>query len=121
MVKKLFVTVGSTRFDTLVNTVLDSAFLELLSCEHYASLTLQHGQSVLAHPELLKPAFLKRLGMQVQAYAYKNDILDDMKEADVVICHAGKQRTWRCRDIGEASPTCSSLPTTSVHRSWDPA
>ncbi|KAF9431011.1 N-acetylglucosaminyldiphosphodolichol N-acetylglucosaminyltransferase catalytic subunit alg13 [Podila epigama] len=80
----VFVTVGSTRFDKLVATVSSNAFLDLFHQLNYTQLTIQHGQSprpTIATTITSKPA--------VECYDYKPSLHEDMKQADLIISHAG--------------------------------
>lgn len=81
MTKTLFVTVGSTKFDALINHILQN--LTELKRLGFERLILQTGKSKY-NPELLKDTKLK-----IETYDYKSSILDDIKSADLVVGHAG--------------------------------
>ncbi|GFO05953.1 UDP-n-acetylglucosamine transferase subunit alg13 homolog [Plakobranchus ocellatus] len=85
MEKKLFVTVGTTQFDTLIEAISSKEIMEVLSNLGFTHVTLQTGRGKVQpkdnagdknHPSLT-------------CYGLKNSILEDVKAADLVICHAG--------------------------------
>lgn len=84
-IQTIFVTVGTTRFDRLIETIFDeeSDVLSILEKDfHVKRLILQAGQSPM-------PATLPSTSIQIDAYPYKNSIADDIQRADLVISHAG--------------------------------
>jgi UDP-N-acetylglucosamine:LPS N-acetylglucosamine transferase len=83
--KSLFVTVGSTRFNDLIETVMSKSFFSAIISQNFKHLTIQHGSS---HVNLNSLGSTNELTIDV--YDYKKDIAEDLKNADLVICHAGK-------------------------------
>ncbi|KAF9320914.1 N-acetylglucosaminyldiphosphodolichol N-acetylglucosaminyltransferase catalytic subunit alg13, partial [Podila minutissima] len=84
--RRVFVTVGSTRFDKLVSAASSDSLLSILHALNYTHLTIQHGQSP-------KPA-LSESGsnanrITVDTYQYKPSLREDMDQADLIISHAG--------------------------------
>lgn len=82
--KNIFVTVGTTQFNDLINTLATpdvSKTLKSLGCEN---LTLQIGNG--EEVDFLLPE-LK--GIKIELYRLKPTIIDDIKSADLVISHAG--------------------------------
>lgn len=84
--KRVFVTVGSTRFDKLVSAASSDSFVSLLDALTYTHLTIQHGQS--PRPALSESSNMTRI--TVDTYQYKPTLHEDMKQADLIISHAGK-------------------------------
>ena len=80
-VMRVFVTVGSTRFDRLVAAVLGEEVQQFLAGLGYTDLTVQYGNSDV-------PAHIPAL-LSTQTYTYKPSLLGDIAEADLVISHAG--------------------------------
>ncbi|KAI8098936.1 glycosyl transferase [Halteromyces radiatus] len=84
---KLFVTVGSTGFDDLVNEATTSEFLSNIYALGFTSLLIQYGSS--------KKVFLKNMDnykkdqVDIQGYDYKPFIDQDIQAADMVISHSG--------------------------------
>ncbi|KAI8348688.1 putative glycosyltransferase [Mortierella sp. GBAus27b] len=82
MTSSIFVTVGSTRFDRLVNAISSPSLLELLSSLGYSQLTIQHGKSPITDLSVYS-------GIQIDTYAYKPSLREDMERASLIISHAG--------------------------------
>jgi len=90
--KHAFVTVGSTRFDALVQAVQTDAVLAALHTRAISSVTVQGGEAVEEFsPEQLQAitASGARYGIDAEAYAYRPSLQDDYERADLVISHAG--------------------------------
>ncbi|XP_032410656.1 UDP-N-acetylglucosamine transferase subunit ALG13 homolog isoform X2 [Xiphophorus hellerii] len=81
--KTVFVTVGSTRFDELIESVTSSEATQVLKFRGYERLVLQVGKGSLL-PDADSCAHLS-----VEAFRFKDSIAEDMKQADLVISHAG--------------------------------
>jgi beta-1,4-N-acetylglucosaminyltransferase len=84
MGKCIFITVGTTRFDRLIETVFDERTNIIRTLvEHFDMdrLIVQRGQSRL--PDCLP------LNVRIESYEYKDSIADDIQQADFVISHAG--------------------------------
>ncbi|KAK6107808.1 Glycosyltransferase 28 C-terminal domain family protein [Brugia pahangi] len=80
---RCFVTVGSTEFDALIRVVVERKFLESLKEIGITDLLIQMGKGKI---ELEKG---NHCGININYYRYKDDILQDIAEADLVIGHAG--------------------------------
>lgn len=82
--KTVFVTVGTTKFDNLITTVLSSAVLKALSARNYNHLILQIGNSNL------EPDCTARCGFnKIETFKLSPSIGEYMQLADLVISHAG--------------------------------
>ncbi|XP_011647069.1 UDP-N-acetylglucosamine transferase subunit ALG13 homolog [Pogonomyrmex barbatus] len=80
----VFVTVGTTKFDDLITTVLSPAILEALSARNYKRLILQIGNSNL------EPDCTARCGFQkIEIFKLSPSIGEYMQLANLVISHAG--------------------------------
>ncbi|XP_036404863.1 UDP-N-acetylglucosamine transferase subunit ALG13 homolog [Megalops cyprinoides] len=81
--KTVFVTVGTTRFDELIESVASEETVRVLSDLGYQKLVLQVGRgSVLPDPDSCA-------GLVVDAFRFKDSIAEDIRDADLVISHAG--------------------------------
>ncbi|KAJ8351279.1 hypothetical protein SKAU_G00227550 [Synaphobranchus kaupii] len=79
----VFVTVGTTSFNVLIETVMSEEVTQVLSALGYKKLVLQVGRgSVLPGPD-------SRSGLLVHAFRFKDSIAEDIRDADLVISHAG--------------------------------
>jgi len=76
-----FVTVGSTKFDLLVESVLSIECLGALERRGYGTLIIQYGNSQLPT--------IPQSKVSVTAYKFKQSLAQDIRQADVVISHAG--------------------------------
>ncbi|KYN02204.1 PREDICTED: UDP-N-acetylglucosamine transferase subunit ALG13 homolog [Cyphomyrmex costatus] len=82
--KVVFVTVGTTKFDDLITTVLSRAVLEALSARNYKHLILQIGNSKL------EPDCIAHYGFdKIEIFGLSPSIGEYMQLADLVISHAG--------------------------------
>jgi beta-1,4-N-acetylglucosaminyltransferase len=83
MGKCAFVTVGTTRFDLLIETIIhDSNVIQtLVDCLHIDKLILQTGNSQM-------PSY-DNIPISIEHYKYKDSIENDIQQADLVISHAG--------------------------------
>ncbi|XP_058060043.1 UDP-N-acetylglucosamine transferase subunit ALG13 homolog [Anopheles bellator] len=93
--RNVFVTVGTTQFEELVNAVVSTAVLqqlERLGCE---ALTIQTGTG--STPEL--KCVQDRSKIRISCYDLKSNIGEDIKQADLVISHAG---AGSCIEVLEA-------------------
>ncbi|XP_059094063.1 UDP-N-acetylglucosamine transferase subunit ALG13 homolog [Tigriopus californicus] len=86
MLGDIFVTVGTTQFQRLIDTLLDSNTLAALQEKGCQKLIIQKGQSVVASSTLES---LQRLPFHVEVYDYKPSLREDIAQADLVIAHAG--------------------------------
>uniref|UniRef100_A0A915PW52 UDP-N-acetylglucosamine transferase subunit ALG13 n=1 Tax=Setaria digitata TaxID=48799 RepID=A0A915PW52_9BILA len=80
---RCFVTVGSTDFDAMIYAILEQKCLDSLNQIGITDLLIQIGRGKI------KPERGNRCGININYYRYKDDILLDMAEADLIIGHAG--------------------------------
>lgn len=86
-IMSVFVTVGSTGFDELVDVVTTGSFLSALKSLGYSSVVIQYGSSEHVYTRNVNQ--LPNGGITTEGYAYKPSIEDDMKRASLIISHAG--------------------------------
>ena len=81
--KYAFVTVGTTQFDLLIETIVHDKNIirTLVDCLQIEKLILQIGNSQM-------PTY-KNLPIAIEYYKYKDSIENDIQQADLVISHAG--------------------------------
>ncbi|KAI9142356.1 glycosyl transferase [Paraphysoderma sedebokerense] len=95
--QSVFVTVGTTRFDSLISTILSPPILTYLSNQNYKTITVQHGHS--AFPSLSNlNSLIKSLdiNLNIQYYNFKPTLKDDIANADLVVSHAGSGSILEC-------------------------
>jgi len=78
---RVFVTVGTTRFDSLVSEVLKEAVIRELKLKGYDCIKIQSGKSVVPEDHHITP--------NVEVYDYKPSLKEDIESADLVVSHAG--------------------------------
>lgn len=89
--KRAFVTVGSTKFDDLIASILQEDILNALRDSNFTHLVVQCGESALPDPWTSTAESLdKDRGIQVEIWKYKPSIEEDIAIADLVISHAGQ-------------------------------
>lgn len=83
----LFATVGSTRFDKLIESIISDDSAEQLNTLGFAKVILQVGKSEydIKQVEILRNDYK----IDIEIYDYKSSIQEDIEKADVVIGHAG--------------------------------
>lgn len=81
--KTVFVTVGTTSFDELIETITSSETLEALKSRGYENLILQVGRGKIL------PSSENRPQITLEAFRFKDSIAEDMRRADLIISHAG--------------------------------
>lgn len=88
-----FVTVGSTRFDGLVQRALSDVMLGTLRSKGYDHLVVQCGNSDFDTSGFIKvgDTWTRRLegGGLVEVWRFKPTLDEEYKRADLVISHAG--------------------------------
>ena len=85
-----FVTVGSTRFDSLVQAVLSSHVLSHLLLKGYSHLIIQCGISELVEmPTGDVFCTLKKDGIDIEIWRFKPSLEREYECSDLVISHAG--------------------------------
>ena len=83
MSKKVFVTVGTTSFDPLLQAATSSNVLEFFKENGYSGLVLQKGRGDFE----LESSTYKNIN--IECYNYKDSIADDISSAHLVLSHAG--------------------------------
>lgn len=80
---RVFATVGSTQFDELVRALLSDAVLGVLRRKGCTQLVVQYGRSDVV------PTATTSTWLELEMWAFKPTIEDDVRHADLVISHAG--------------------------------
>ncbi|TPX60671.1 undecaprenyldiphospho-muramoylpentapeptide beta-N-acetylglucosaminyltransferase [Powellomyces hirtus] len=80
--RTVFVTVGTTQFNDLVNMACTLEFLLTLQAEGYTELIIQHGAGPLPKTPTHSP-------IPVKGFAFKGDLSKEIENAALVISHAG--------------------------------
>lgn len=81
--KSIFVTVGTTSFDKLIKEICSLEVLKIIKSLNYEKLVLQIGNGSY------EPQIQENNNLQIDCYQFKTSLHDDMREASLVISHAG--------------------------------
>lgn len=87
---KVFVTVGSTLFEKLVEAVTSTEVLQELAGQGCTHLVIQYGKGAAPQP-------VSASSIAISSYSLKPSIRENFQEADLVISHAGAVRERRNR------------------------
>ncbi|KAJ8468434.1 hypothetical protein ONZ45_g17245 [Pleurotus djamor] len=86
----VFVTVGSTKFDALIESVLSADVLQSLQARGYNTLVVQCGDSQANILENTKgQATIVKNGVVCEVWRFKPSLEVEFERADLVISHAG--------------------------------
>jgi beta-1,4-N-acetylglucosaminyltransferase len=87
----VFVTVGSTRFDALVEAAISEPVLSTLRDTGYGRIVLQRGNSIIESEEFNRESCtIQRHGVDIEIWRFKSSIQAECEQADLVISHAGE-------------------------------
>jgi beta-1,4-N-acetylglucosaminyltransferase len=78
----IFVTVGTTRFDALVQGVARPEALHWMKKNGYTHLVIQHGKGD-------EPVIPQDCPISVRSYRFQSSLEKDMQDADLILSHAG--------------------------------
>ena len=84
----VFVTVGTTEFDRLLETLDTGDFLQFLVRSKCKKLVIQHGRGVYEVSYLVDAC--KDAGISVEVFRFSSSLTVYMQNADLIISHAGK-------------------------------
>ncbi|KAH0827142.1 hypothetical protein J3R83DRAFT_4830 [Lanmaoa asiatica] len=88
----VFATVGSTKFDALVQATTSEPVLTALHTKGFVRVVLQRGNSDLnldCSASSRDSLTIRKAGVDIETWKFKPSIQDDIKRADLVISHAG--------------------------------
>ncbi|KAJ3235475.1 N-acetylglucosaminyldiphosphodolichol N-acetylglucosaminyltransferase catalytic subunit alg13 [Chytriomyces hyalinus] len=93
----VFVTVGTTQFDALVEAVTSKGFIDRIAASGITQLTVQHGTS--------KPNnnILDNTPLRLTLFDYSQSLHEHMSNASIVISHAGAGSILECLRLGKCT------------------
>lgn len=109
--KTIFVTVGTTLFEPLVDAVMSEAALQWMAHAGYTHLIVQYGKG--AKPALV-PHDHPPLSLMVELYAFKPSLESDMRAADLILCHAGAGTLMEALQLGTDANGCVAKKIVTV-------
>jgi len=84
--RTIFVTVGTTLFEKLIQLSTSVEALDWMKQNGYKRLVVQYGKG--QKPEL-RADDIKKRGLEVELYDFKPTLAQDMAQADLILSHAG--------------------------------
>jgi beta-1,4-N-acetylglucosaminyltransferase len=87
MPKRVFVTVGSTEFPQLIKALLTPKTLGTLTALGYTDICVQYGTNKQLFEHGIEACHIS--GLSIRGFDYSPSIDDEMKQADLIISHAG--------------------------------
>lgn len=97
MFKRVFVTVGTTSFQELIQLVISDDAIAQYKEWGVEEVRIQGG---IAFDERNQNDWVEK-GVEFHLYGYKSSILEDLKWADIIISHAGAGTTIEALDLGK--------------------
>lgn len=88
----VFVTVGSTRFDALVQAAVSEQVLDALHKKGYKRIVIQRGNSDFGREAGSNGEDLvvfEKNGLEVETWKFKSSVQSEVERADLVVSHAG--------------------------------
>lgn len=113
---RAFVTVGSTRFDALIQEVIKEDILLSLSRSGYDEVSIQCGNSSFEFSSSVADGSvhdIERAEVSVSCWKFKPNLEEEYEEADLVISHAGELKREHCAE------GATTLPIWLLSRFWD--
>lgn len=92
---RLFVTVGSTSFDSLIETVLSEPFLRGLYRNGFRSVAIQYGRGVFQEKDIVDTRDMPA----IRAFTYSPSLASEMRCADVILSHGGSGSIFEALDM----------------------
>ncbi|KAF9009430.1 glycosyltransferase family 1 protein [Cyathus striatus] len=87
-----FITVGSTKFDALIETIFSTPTLVSLCSRGYTNLIVQCGNSNFEFASAIangRTQTLEKDGVKIEYWKFKPSLQEEYEKADLVISHAG--------------------------------
>jgi len=85
--KNIFITVGTTEFDELIERIDNAAFVDLLMSCSCQRLTIQIGRGLIEPSQL--PGLCQARGIFYVCFRFKPNLSVDMESSDLIISHCG--------------------------------
>ena len=110
---RVFVTVGTTEFNELVDELDGENFLQFLHMKGCRYLTLQLGRGKL--PSLME-SLCEKYHIAFQWYRFKDNLQDDLHRATLIISHAGAGTIMECLEMKKILIVCVNTTLMNNHQ-----
>ena len=108
---RVLITVGSTRFDALVEAALSQPVLNALTQKGYSDVVVQCGNSQV--DDAFSPAERERnvrmYGVDIDVWKFKPSLDEEYDAADLVIGHAGLRSPYSLLSLAATCPMTSGF------------
>ena len=84
---KVLITVGTTEFDELIFSINNREFVQRLTLFKCSLLNIQLGRGIIFPTVLVENCLA--LGIQVNVFKFKDKLVEDMINSDLIISHCG--------------------------------
>jgi beta-1,4-N-acetylglucosaminyltransferase len=109
---RVLITVGSTRFDALVEAALSQPVLNALTQKGYSDVAIQCGNSQVedgAFSPTERERNVRRYGVNIGVWRFKPSLDEDYDAADLVIGHAGLRSPHSLLSLAATCPMTSGF------------
>lgn len=89
----VFVTVGTTKFEKLIETIDEEWFLDAIESNGCTEITIQLGSGVYEPQNLVRAA--NRRGITCNVFDFTHDFATVVSKASLVIGHAGRLSQYK--------------------------
>ena len=97
--RSVFVTVGTTKFDALVEAICSPGVIRRFHENGYTKVTIQYGRGTKPSVQSIQSPSSSSLPpslLSIETYDFKPSLLQDMSNADLIISHAGAGTVMEC-------------------------
>ena len=109
---RVLITVGSTRFDALVEAALSQPVLNALAQKGYSGVVIQCGNSQVDDAYSLTESLernVRRYGVNIDMWRFKPSLDEEYDAADLVIGHAGLRCPFSLLSLATTCPMTSGF------------
>lgn len=108
---RVLITVGSTRFDVLVEAALSQPVLNALTQKGYSDVVIQRGNSQVddAFSPTDEEWNVRRHGVNIDVWKFKPSLDEEYDAADLVIGHAGLRSPYSLPSLAVIRPMTSGF------------
>ena len=108
---RVLVTVGSTKFDALVEVAFSQPVLTALARKGYTDVVIQCGNSQVEEigPTGVVERTVRRHGRDIDVWRFKPSLDEEYDAADLVIGHAGLRSPYSLLSLAAACPMTSGF------------